>query len=119
MNRDMERHKEFSRRAMLLGGGKLLIFGALAARLGYLQIIEQKKFQTLSDRNRISLRLLPAARGEIMDRFGVPLAINRQDFRAILVPEQSTSVKNTLVSVHHDQCGGRWVANSSTVISSR
>ncbi len=81
---------------MLLGGGKLLVFGALASRLAYLQIIEQKKFQTLSDRNRISLRLLPAQRGEIMDRFGVPLAINRQDFRAILVPEQADDVDETL-----------------------
>jgi len=96
MNRDMERYKEFSRRALILGAGKTLVFGALAARLGWLQIFEQKKFQTLSDQNRINLRLIPAQRGEIMDRFGVPLATNRQDFRAILVPEQSEGVKETL-----------------------
>ncbi|MCE9507332.1 MAG: penicillin-binding protein 2 [Alphaproteobacteria bacterium] len=96
MNRDMERHKEFSRRALILGAGKILVFGTLASRLAYLQIVEQKKFQTLSDKNRISLRLLPAGRGEIMDRFGVPLAVNRQDFRAFLVPEQSEDVAETL-----------------------
>jgi penicillin-binding protein 2 len=96
MNRDMERHKEFSRRALILGAGKMLVFGTLASRLAYLQIVEQKKFQTLSDKNRISLRLLPAQRGEIMDRFGVPLAVNRQDFRAFLVPEQSEDVAETL-----------------------
>jgi penicillin-binding protein 2 len=96
MNRDMERHKEFSRRALILGAGKIVIFGTLASRLAYLQVIEQKKFQTLSDKNRISLRLLPAQRGEIMDRFGVPLAINRQDFRAFLVPEQSPDVQETI-----------------------
>lgn len=92
----MERHKEFTRRALLLGGGKILVFATLAARLGYLQVIEQDKFKTLSDKNRISLRLLPAQRGEIMDRFGVPLAINRQDFRAFLVPEQSEDVEATI-----------------------
>jgi penicillin-binding protein 2 len=96
MNRDMERHKEFSRRALILGAGKIAIFGTLAMRLAYLQVFEQKKFQTLSDKNRISLRLLPAQRGEIMDRFGAPLAVNRQDFRALLVPEQAEDVEETL-----------------------
>src|SRR3984885_10368227 len=96
MNRDMERHKEFSRRALILGVGKIAIFSTLALRLGYLQVFEQKKFQTLSDKNRISLRLLPARRGEIMDRFGAPLAINKQDFRALLVPEQAESVEDTM-----------------------
>ncbi|MBI3441977.1 MAG: penicillin-binding protein 2, partial [Proteobacteria bacterium] len=96
MNREMEQHKELSRRALILGAGKILVFGTLASRLAYLQIVEQKKFQTLSDKNRISLRLLPAQRGEIMDRFGVPLAINRQDFRAFLVPEQSPDIEETI-----------------------
>ena len=96
INRDMERRKEFTRRALILGAGKVFIFGVLASRLAYLQVIEQKKFQMLSDKNRISLRLLPAQRGEIMDRFGVPLAINRQDFRAFLVPEQSNNVEDVI-----------------------
>lgn len=96
MNRDMERHKEFSRRALLLGAGKAALFTTLALRLGYLQVFERKKFQTLSDKNRISLRLLAAQRGEIMDRFGAPLAINKQDFRALLVPEQADDVEGTI-----------------------
>ncbi len=96
MNRDMERQKEFSRRALILGAGQIAIFGTLALRLAYLQVFEQKKFQTLSDKNRISLRLLPARRGEIMDRFGAPLAINKQDFRALLVPEQAEDVEATI-----------------------
>lgn len=96
MNRDMERHKEFSRRALILGAGKILVFGTLASRLAWLQIVEQKKFQMLSDKNRISLRLIPAQRGEIMDRFGVPLAINRPDFRALLVPEQAGKAEEVL-----------------------
>ena len=97
MNRDMERYKEFSRRAFVLGAGQLTIFGILGARLGYLQVMEQEKFQTLSDKNRISLRLIPASRGEIMDRFGVPLAINNQNFRVFLIPEQSPDTEETLL----------------------
>ncbi|MDY0009305.1 MAG: penicillin-binding protein 2 [Bdellovibrionales bacterium] len=96
MNRDMERYKEFSRRALLVGAGQAALFAALAGRLGFLQVIEQEKFQMLSDRNRISMRLVPAGRGEIMDRFGVPLAINTQNFRAFIVPEQTDDVEKTL-----------------------
>lgn len=96
MNRDMERYKEFSRRALIIGAAQAGLFGVLAARLGYLQVVEQEKFQTLSDKNRISLRLVPAGRGEIMDRFGVPLAINTQNFRAFIVPEQANNMEETL-----------------------
>ena len=96
MNRDMERYKEFSRRALLIGAGQAALFGVLGARLAFLQIHENVKFQTLSDKNRISLRLVPAGRGEIMDRFGVPLALNNQNFRAFLVPEQTDNVEETL-----------------------
>lgn len=96
MNRDMERYKEFSRRTFLIGAGQAALFGILGARLAYLQIHENVKFQTLSDKNRISMRLVPAGRGEIMDRFGVPLAINTQNFRAFLVPEQTDNIEETL-----------------------
>lgn len=96
MNRDMERHKEFSRRAMILGAGKFALFLTLTSRLAYLQIVEQSKFKTLSDKNRISLRLIAPQRGEIMDRFGVPLAVNRPDFRAMIIPEQAGNVKDVV-----------------------
>jgi len=96
MNRDMERYKEFSRRALIIGAVQVGLFSVLAGRLGFLQVVEQEKFQTLSDKNRISLRLVPAGRGEIMDRFGVPLAINSQNFRAFIVPEQAVNVEETL-----------------------
>lgn len=96
MNRDMERYKEFSRRALLIGVAQGAVFAVLAGRLGYLQLYQNEKFQTLSDKNRISLRLIPAGRGEIMDRFGVPLAINNQNFRAFVVPEQAGNLSDTL-----------------------
>lgn len=95
----MERHKEFSRRAFLLGAGKFALFMTLTSRLAYLQIVEQGKFKTLSDKNRISIRLLSPQRGEIVDRFEVPLAVNRPDFRAFMIPEQAGEVRNVLNSL--------------------
>lgn len=96
MNPDVERHREFSRRALLLGAGKAALLGALGLRLGWLQLVERRKFQTLSDKNRIGVRLIAAPRGEIIDRFGAPLAVNRQDFRALFVPEQADDPEETL-----------------------
>ncbi len=96
MNRDSERQKEFTRRALLIGVAKLGLFSALVSRLAYLQLIEQEKFQTLSDKNRINIRLIAPLRGEIMDRFGVPLAVNGQNFRASVIPEQTDNLEDTL-----------------------
>ncbi|MBK1695669.1 penicillin-binding protein 2 [Rhodovibrio salinarum] len=96
MNEDHSRFKTFSRRAALLGGGKALLFGALAARLYYLQVVESDKYATLAEDNRISLRLLPPPRGRILDRFGIPLAANEQNYKVVLVAEQANDVERTL-----------------------
>ena len=96
MNKDQERQRLFTRRAIILGGGTGVLFMGLASRLAWLQLLEQDRFKMLSDQNRMGLRLLPAGRGEIVDRFGVPFAINTQNFRAMLVAEQTPDVVATL-----------------------
>jgi penicillin-binding protein 2 len=96
LNEDHSRFKTFSRRAALLGGGKALLFGALAARLYYLQVVESDKYATLAEDNRISLRLLPPPRGRILDRFGQSLAANEQNYKVVLVAEQAKDVERTL-----------------------
>ncbi|TAN56692.1 MAG: penicillin-binding protein 2, partial [Rhodospirillales bacterium] len=72
------------------------MFAALGARMYYLQVVESEKFATLAEENRISLRLLAPPRGRILDRFGVPLAINQENYRMLLVPEQATDIEATL-----------------------
>lgn len=96
MSRQADRNKVFSRRATLLAGGKLLLFTALAGRMYYLQVVEREKFATMAEENRISLRLLAPPRGRILDRFGVPLAINQENYRMLLVPEQAPDIEATL-----------------------
>jgi penicillin-binding protein 2 len=88
MRGDSERGRLFSRRAVLIGGAQVGLFSLLAARLYYLQVIEGEKYRTLAEENRINLRLIAPPRGQILDRTGTPIAINEQNYRAVLLPEQ-------------------------------
>jgi penicillin-binding protein 2 len=96
MQLDQLQGRQFTRRAALLVGGKLALLSALAGRMYYLQVVESARYQTLAEDNRISVRLLPPPRGRILDRFGVPLAINRQNYRVVVVPEEAGDLEATL-----------------------
>ena len=99
MYRDNTRYKQFTRRALLLGGGKLALLGLLAGRLYQLQVLESDQYALQAEENRISVRLLPPPRGRIFDRWGEQLAINRENYRILLVPEQTRDVEATLDAV--------------------
>jgi penicillin-binding protein 2 len=96
MLRDNERHKLFNRRTAMLAGGKALLLSVLAGRLYYLQVVESERYRTLADENRINLRLLPPLRGRIVDRFGDPIADNQQNYRVLLIPEDTRNLDVTL-----------------------
>ncbi|MEK9843366.1 penicillin-binding protein 2 [Thalassospira sp.] len=86
----------FTRRALMLGAGKGVLLTGLAARMYYLQVLESDRYRTLADENRISHRLLPPPRGLVTDRFGAPLAVNRQNYHIMIVREQTPDVRRTL-----------------------
>ena len=81
---DNERASHFTRRALLLGGTQAVLLSALAGRLYQLQVLDTQRFATLAEENRVSLRLLPPSRGLIFDRTGQPLAVNRNNYRAMV-----------------------------------
>jgi penicillin-binding protein 2 len=86
--RDNTRQSVFTRRATLLSAGTLALFGGLTARLFQLQVNDSAQYHQMAEENRVSVRLLAPLRGRILDRFGVALASNRQNFRVIISPEQ-------------------------------
>jgi penicillin-binding protein 2 len=96
MRKEPDWQKLCSRRAALLAGGKLALFSVLAGRLYYLQVIEGDRYATLAEDNRINLLLLPPPRGRIVDRRGVELARNRQNYRAVIIPENTSDLEQTL-----------------------
>jgi penicillin-binding protein 2 len=96
MRRERERKGVFTRRALLIAGAELTAFGALAAKLYQVQVAEGAKYRTLAESNRISVRLIAPPRGRLLDRFGVPVAANNQNWRALLIAEQAENVGATL-----------------------
>ena len=65
-----------NRRMFIVGVAKLAIISVLIGRLFTLQINENKKYLTLSDKNRIREWKLPPTRGNIVDYFGNIVAGN-------------------------------------------
>lgn len=92
-------HRRLSRRALLLGGLQLGFAGALAARMRYLQVDQADEFRLLAEENRINIRLLAPARGEIFDRNGMTLAQNSPSYRIIIVPEDAGDVEEVIAKL--------------------
>ena len=78
-----------TRRAAMLAGGELFLSSILLGRMYYLQVLESDRYKTLAEENRISTRLLAPPRGLIFDRFGQPMAQNNQNFRVLVISEQT------------------------------
>jgi len=97
--RDQTRERVLTRRAAMLAGGEVALVGALAGRMYFLQVVEAKKYETMAEENRISVRLLAPRRGGILDRFGIRLAINQQNYRVVLVAEQAGDIDSTLNAI--------------------
>lgn len=96
ITRDSDWTKMFNRRALILGGAQGVLTAALVGRMYYLQVIEADRYRTLAEDNRINIQLVPPPRGRILDRFGQALAINKQQFQVLIVPEQAIKVNETL-----------------------
>ena len=96
MRREHTRHKLLTRRTILLGGGQFLLAAGLAGRMYQLQILQADRYAVLSDKNRVSLRLIPPSRGRILDRYGSLIADNIFNYQVVLVPEQTPDIDETL-----------------------
>lgn len=93
---DSTRYKLFSRRAAILGGVQAILLSVLAGRMYQLQVLESDRYKLLAEENRINMRLLPPPRGRILDRTGLPLAVNRENYRVVLIAERTHDVGRTL-----------------------
>ncbi|PIW29803.1 MAG: penicillin-binding protein 2 [Rhodobacterales bacterium CG15_BIG_FIL_POST_REV_8_21_14_020_59_13] len=91
-----EQQLKFTRRALMMGAGGAAVFTALGARLYQMQVVETERYRVLSEDNQFNFLLTPPSRGRILDRFGVPVADNRDSYRVVMIPEQAGDAEEAL-----------------------
>ena len=84
-----------NRRMFIISAAKVVIFTGIIARLFSLQISENKKYLTLSDKNRLREWRLPPVRGEFLDFFNNTIAGNLKVYQLHVVPEQVEDFKHS------------------------
>lgn len=89
----------FQRRLWVATSIIALLVLTLVGRLIFLQIIEHKRYTTLSDENQFTLLPIVPPRGLIYDRHGVLLAANNPIFNLTLTPNKVKNISATIVDL--------------------
>ena len=88
-----------NRRMFILSAAKIIVFGGITAQLFSLQINQNKKYLTLSDKNRLREWKLPPIRGDFQDFFGNTIAGNLKVYQLHIIPEQVENFNNLIIRV--------------------
>ncbi|OBS10139.1 penicillin-binding protein 2 [Acidihalobacter prosperus] len=91
-----QERRQFAWRALVMALVVVGLYGAMAARLIYLQVIDHEHYATLSHDNRVHIVAVPPPRGLIYDRHGVLLAENVPSYSLDVTPEQVPDMARTL-----------------------
>ncbi len=92
-----EKLQTINRRMFIIGAAKVIVFTGIIPRLFSLQITENKKYLTLSDKNRLREWRLPPVRGEFLDYFGNIVAGNLKVYQLHVIPEQVENFRNLML----------------------
>ena len=84
--------RRITRRGLIMGGAQLAFMGILGLRMRYMQVEQADQFRVLAEENRISIRLIAPARGQIYDRNGATIAENQPSYRIIMVREDAGDI---------------------------
>lgn len=87
-----ELSRRITRRGLIMGGAQLALIGVLGLRMRYMQVDQADQFRVLAEENRISIRLIAPARGQIFDRNGRVIAENQPSYRIIMVREDAGDI---------------------------
>jgi len=97
-----KKEKRFLFRRAATIGMVLLAFAAFGGALFYVQVVKGEEYAAVGSSETGRDVLLPAARGEIFDRNGVPLVVNRQSYSIIFEaadfpPRNDQPARNALI----------------------
>ena len=90
---NVKKLNSINRRMFITGSLKFFIMVGIVSRLFFLQVKENKKYLTLSDKNRIREWKLAPVRGEFHDYFGNVIAGNFEAYQLHVIPEQVENFK--------------------------
>ena len=96
-NSGIRKSDVINRRMFVIGAAKVILFTGIVVRLFSLQINENKKYLTLSDKNRIREWKLPPTRGNIVDYFNNVIAGNLKVYQLHIIPEQVENFNYLLI----------------------
>ena len=85
---NVKKINSINRRMFITSSLKFFIMVGIISRLFFLQVKENKKYLTLSDKNRIREWKLAPVRGEFYDYFGNIVAGNFEAYQLHVIPEQ-------------------------------
>lgn len=86
----------FKRQYLILIGFLVFILLLYVLRLWQLQLLHGGRYRYQSEHNRIRLEEIPAPRGIIFDRHGIPLVENRPAYHLMLIREDVQDLGETL-----------------------
>ena len=89
--------KTINRRMFIISAAKAIVFTGIITRLFSLQINDNKKYLTLSDKNRLREWRLPPVRGEFLDYYGNTVAGNIKVYQLHVIPEQVENFKYLMI----------------------
>ena len=96
-NFGVKKVQTINRRMFIIGAAKFVVFTGIIARLFSLQITENKKYLTLSDKNRLRQWKLPPTRGVFIDYFENIIAGNIKTYQLHVIPEEVEDFKYLMV----------------------
>ena len=88
--------KTINRRMFIFSAAKAVVFFGIVGRLFSLQINENTKYLTLSDKNRLREWRLAPIRGEFVDFYGDTIAGNLKVYQLHVIPEQVENFKTLM-----------------------
>ena len=86
-----------NKRMFIIGVAKFIVFTGIATRLFSLQITDNKKYSTLSDKNRLREWRLPPIRGKFLDYFDNVIAGNVKVYQLHVIPEEVENFKSLIL----------------------
>src|SRR5947207_5679515 len=91
-----------NRRVRLLLAALLLVFAATLARAFWVQAVRGQTLSAMAERQHREAVTLPASRGTIFDRSGVPLALGEQATTVYADPQRIRDPRAVAVTAGHD-----------------